>query len=101
MLKVSEEFEIPLVVDTYEDAEGELITLGDNGTIADLGTQLSFGAKHRPYALKIYLRRAGTKRFSSVLAPQNIFGDRRRSSEYVGVHSMLGLCDGHLHILIW
>lgn len=70
-----------LVVDTYEDAEGEMITLGENGAIADLGTQLSFGAKHRPYALKIFLRQAGTKRMSSVMITPIFTGERRRSSE--------------------
>ena len=84
MLKVSEEFGTALVVDTYEDAEGELITLGENAVIEDLGTQLTFGGKHRPYALKIFLRQAGTKRLSSVMAsPTIITGERRRSSEYV------------------
>jgi hypothetical protein len=83
MLKVSEEFGVALVVDTYEDAEGEMITLGENGVIADLGTQLSFGAKHRPYALKIFLRQAGTKRMSSVIVTPISTGERRRSSEYV------------------
>ena len=83
MLKVSEEFGVALVVDTYEDAEGEMITLGENGAIADLGTQLSFGAKHRPYALKIFLRQAGTKRMSSVMITPIFTGERRRSSECV------------------
>lgn len=83
MLKVSEEFGVALVVDTYEDAEGEMITLGENGVISDLSTQLSFGAKHRPYALKIFLRQAGTKRMSSAHILPAFAAERRRSSEYV------------------
>lgn len=83
MLKVSEEFGMALVVDTYEDAEGELITLGENAVIEDLGTQLTFGAQHRPYALKIFLRQAGTKRLSTVISSVSVTGERRRSSEYV------------------
>lgn len=83
MLKVSEEFGVALVVDTYEDAEGEMITLGENGVISDLSTQLSFGAKHRPYALKIFLRQAGTKRMSSTHILPTFTAERRRSSEYV------------------
>lgn len=89
MLKISEEFGLPLVVDTYEDAEGELITLGDNGVIQDLATQLDFGAKHRPYAIKLFLRRAGTKRLSNVLSPPIVTIDRRRSSEYVKTWPLL------------
>jgi hypothetical protein len=103
ILKASEEFGLPLVVDTYEDAEGELITLGENGVIEDLGTQLSFGAKHRPYALKIYLRRAGTRRLSTAMSTQAVTGERRRSSEYAEhFHSpnpALGLLLTHSHPL--
>lgn len=85
LAKVAEAFGVPLIVDTYEDAEGEMITLSEGSNIPDLSTQLNFGAMNRPYALKLFLRLANSRRPSNAGSSSGYQGERK-SSGYVWQH---------------